>query len=136
MGLSGFRRIVFRVPLMGFSGLRAPPVLVVPLHTLTVLVHWYFTFSLPPLYIYISWSHFLFLAPLIISCPLFWTDITCLSSVMVHPSSHINPNDMNGSVFVFETMWICLAFFLRPGSLSVVICEDSIVLPSGSLAVI
>ena len=28
---------------------------------------------------------FLFLVPLIISSPLFWMDIYCLSSVMVHP---------------------------------------------------
>ena len=33
-------------------------------------------------------------------------------------------------------MWIYLAFLLRPGSWSVVMCDDSIVLPSGGLAVI
>ena len=33
-------------------------------------------------------------------------------------------------------MWICLDCLLRPDSWGVVMCEDSIVLPSGSLAVI
>ena len=33
-------------------------------------------------------------------------------------------------------MWICLACFLRPGIWSVAVCEDFIVLPSGSLAVV
>ena len=62
--------------------------------------------------------------------------ISCLYSVMVHPSSHINPNDINGDVCIFGKMWIYLACFLRPGSWSVAICVDSIVLPSGSLAFI
>ena len=44
---------------------------------------------------------FLFLVPLIIYCTLFWTDIYCLSSVMVHPSSHKTPNDINGAVFIY-----------------------------------
>ena len=44
---------------------------------------------------------FLFLVPLIISWPLFCTDIYCLSSVMVHPSSHNIPNDISGAVFIF-----------------------------------
>ena len=63
-------------------------------------------------------------------------DIACLSSVMVHPSSHKTPNDINGAVYIFGKMWICLASLLRPGSLSVAICVDSIVLTSGSLAFI
>ena len=57
-------------------------------------------------------------------------DIDCLSSVMVHPSSHNTPNDSNGVVCIFGKMWICLASLLRPVSRSVAICVDSIVLPS------
>ena len=41
---------------------------------------------------------FLFLVPLIISSPLFWIGMSCLSIVMVHPLSHETPNDINGSV--------------------------------------
>ena len=59
-------------------------------------------------------------------------DISCLSSVMVHPSSHINPNDIHGDVCIFGKMWIYLACFLRPGIWSVAICEDYIVFPSSS----
>ena len=33
-------------------------------------------------------------------------------------------------------MRICLAYFIRPGSWSVAICVDSIVIPSGSLDLI
>ena len=44
---------------------------------------------------------FLFLVPLIIPFLFFWMDIACLSIVMVHPSSHKNPNDINGDVFIF-----------------------------------
>ena len=43
---------------------------------------------------------FLFMVPLIVSSPLFWMEIACLSSVMVHPSSHKTPNDINGSVCI------------------------------------
>ena len=73
---------------------------------------------------------FLFLIPLIIYFPLFWIEIYCLSSVMVYPSS---PNDINGAVCIFGKMWIYLYCFLIPSIWSVAICEDSIVLPSGSL---
>ena len=60
-------------------------------------------------YYYFSWgtSHIpvcLFLFPFIISWPLFWNDIYCLSSVMVHPSSHKTPNNISGAVFVFGTI--------------------------------
>ena len=79
---------------------------------------------------------FLFLVPLIISCVLFWTEISCLSSVMVHPSSHRTPNYIIGSIFIFGKMWVYLASLIIPGSWSDTICQDSIVLPSGSLAVI
>ena len=43
----------------------------------------------------------LFLANFIIYCPFFWTDIYCLSSFMVHPSSHQPPNDLSEAVFIF-----------------------------------
>ena len=79
---------------------------------------------------------FLFLFPLIISSPFFWMEIYCLSSVMMHPSSHRNPNNINGAVCIFGKMGICLACFLRPGSWSDAMCVDSIVLPSGSLVFI
>ena len=46
----------------------------------------------------------LFIVPLIISCPFSWTYISCLYSVMVYPSSHKNPNDISGAVFIFEKM--------------------------------
>ena len=79
---------------------------------------------------------FLFLVPLIIYSPLFWMEISCLSCVMVHPPSHRNPNDMNGAVCIFGKMWICLNCFLRPGSWSVAMCVDSIVLPYDSIYLI
>ena len=44
---------------------------------------------------------FLFLVPLIISFPLFWIEIYCLYNVMVHPSSHKTPNDINGTFYIF-----------------------------------
>ena len=53
---------------------------------------------------------------------------------MMHPSSHKTPNDIIGAVLIFGKMWICLAYFLRPGEWSVAICDDSIVLPSGSIS--
>ena len=43
----------------------------------------------------------LFLVPLIISSPLFWMEIACLSSMMVHPSSHKTPNYIIGAVCIF-----------------------------------
>ena len=79
---------------------------------------------------------FLFMVPLIISSTFFWTDIYCLSSVMVHPSSHKTPNVINRAVCIFGKMWICISSLLIPGSWSVAICVDSIVLPYGSLALI
>ena len=45
---------------------------------------------------------FLFLVPLIISFQLFWVEIYFLSIVMVHPSSHETPNDINGAVCILE----------------------------------
>ena len=48
--------------------------------------------ELPTLTFNYSWCLF------IISCPLFWTDTSCLSSVVVHPSSHKTNNDISGSV--------------------------------------
>ena len=79
---------------------------------------------------------FLFLSPLIIFSPLFWMDIACLSSVMVHPSMHKTPNNINGAVYILVKIWICLASLLRPGIWSVAIFVDSIVIKSGSLALI
>ena len=55
---------------------------------------------------------------------------------MVNPSSHKTPNDINGAIFIFGKMWICLACLLRLGIWSVATSQDSIVLPSVSLAVI
>ena len=55
---------------------------------------------------------------------------------MVHPSSHKNTHGINGAVFIFGKIWICLACLLRPDIWSVEICEDSIVFSSGSLTVI
>ena len=78
---------------------------------------------------------FLFLVPLIIYCPFYWTAISCLSSVMLHQLSHKTPNDISGAVFIYGKMWICLASLIRPGCWSVAMCDESIVLPSGSLAV-
>ena len=49
-------------------------------------------------------TFFLFLVPLIIYCPFLWTDISCLYIVMVYPSSHKNPNDISGAVFIFGKM--------------------------------
>ena len=79
---------------------------------------------------------FFFMVPLIIYSPLFWIEIYCLSSVMVHASSHKTSNDINGDVYILKKIWICLACLLRPGSRSVEIYVDSIVLTSGSHAFI
>ena len=43
----------------------------------------------------------LFLLPLIIPFPLFWTEISYFSSVMVHPLSHKTYNYNSGDVFIF-----------------------------------
>ena len=43
----------------------------------------------------------LFMVPLIIYSPFFWIEISILSSVMVHLSSHKTPNDINGAVCIF-----------------------------------
>ena len=37
---------------------------------------------------------------LIVSCPFLWNKISCLYSVLVHPSSHKTPNDISGAVFI------------------------------------
>ena len=79
---------------------------------------------------------FFVLVPLFISCPFFWTGIYFFSSVMVHSSSHKTPNDISGGAFIFGKIWIFLAYFFRPSSWSVAMCEDSIVITSGILAVI
>ena len=56
--------------------------------------------------------------------------------MIVHPSSHKTPNEINGDVFIFGEMCIRLACLLIPDIWSVLMCEDSIVIPSGSLAVL
>ena len=77
-----------------------------------------------------------FLVTLIIYLPFLWIDSSCLSSIMLHPSSHKTPNDINGAAYIFGKMWICLACLIRSGIWSVATCEDAIVLPSSSLAFI
>ena len=62
--------------------------------------------------------------------------MSCLSIVVLHPSSHKTPNDISGAVFIFGQMWICLSCLLRPGIWSFSVCDDSIVLPYGILAVV
>ena len=76
---------------------------------------------------------FWFRVPFIISSPFFWMDISCLSSVMVHPSSHITPNYINGAVCILRKIWIYLACFLRPDSWIFDMCVESVVLPSSIL---
>ena len=56
--------------------------------------------------------------------------------MVVNPSSHKTPNEISGVVFIFRKICIYLYCLLRPSSWSVVVCEDSIVLPYGSLSVI
>ena len=41
------------------------------------------------------------LVPFNIFCPFFWTYIYCLSSMVVHPSSHKTHNDISGDVLIF-----------------------------------
>ena len=77
----------------------------------------------------------LFLVYFIISCQFFWTDTSFLSSVMVNPSSHNNPNDISEDVFIFGKMWIYLACFLWPGSCSVAMCDEYIMPPSVSIVI-
>ena len=43
---------------------------------------------------------------------------------------------MSGAVIVSGKMRICMVFLVRPGSWSFSTCDESIVLPSGSLSVI
>ena len=77
-----------------------------------------------------------FLVPLIMSCIFFWTDISWLYSVMVHPSSHNTPYNIIWTLLFYGKVWICLACLIIPGSWSVSMCDDSIVIPPGCLAVI
>ena len=64
---------------------------------------------------------FLFLVPLVISSPFFWMIISCLYSVMVHPSSHKTHNNINGAVCISGEMCIYLVCLLRNGSWSLAI---------------
>ena len=43
---------------------------------------------------------FLFMFPLIISSPLFWIEISILSSLMVHPSSNKTFIDIHGVIYI------------------------------------
>ena len=78
----------------------------------------------------------LFLVLFIINFPLFWMEISFLSIVMVHPSSHRAPNDNNGAVWIFGKMWIRLICLIIPGRWCVAMCLDSTVLPYGSITFI
>ena len=62
------------------------------------------------------------------------TFLACIVISCIH--SHKTPNDISGYVFILGEMGIYLDFFIRPVSWSVAICYDSIVLPSGSHAVV
>ena len=64
----------------------------------------------------------------------FWDEIYWFFSVMVHLSSNKTPNDISGDVLNIWVKWICLACLLRPGSCSVDVRDNSIVLPYGILA--
>ena len=75
----------------------------------------------------------LFLVPFNIFSSLYCTVVYCWSSVIVHPSSHRIPNNMNGSVVVWGGMWICLYFLVRSGIWSVTTCDNLIVIPYVSL---
>ena len=55
---------------------------------------------------------------------------------MVNPSSHKTPNGISGAALIFGNMLICIVYLLGPGSWSVAICDNSIVLTSGSLDII
>ena len=59
---------------------------------------------------------------LIIYCTFFWTEISCLPIVMVHPSSYNTPNDINGDVLIFGKIQMFLASLFRPGSWGVAMC--------------
>ena len=76
----------------------------------------------------------LFPCPFRIYCPLFWTFLGFLSSVMVQPSPHRTPKDMSGAVFVAGKMSILLASLYSPVSVKVDTCVDSIALTSVSLS--
>ena len=58
----------------------------------------------------------------------------CLVWCCIH--HHKTPDDINAAVCIFWGMRICLASLIRPGSWSVAICVDYIVLSSISLAFI
>ena len=92
-------------------------------HRLSCLLSW--TFNIPVCF---SWCLLLFVVH-------FLTVISCWSSVMIHPSPHKTPNAISRAVIIFGIIWICLAFFIRPGIWSVAIYEDYVVLPYASLSV-
>ena len=51
---------------------------------------------------------FSFMFPLIISSPLFRIDVSILSIVTVHPSSHKTPIDIYGDIRILGEMWVCI----------------------------
>ena len=77
----------------------------------------------------------LFLVTPYTCCPLFWTVILYWSSVMVHPAIHCTPKYISWVVLTVGTLWIRLASLVSPDSGSVATCDNSMVMPSGSLAV-
>ena len=76
----------------------------------------------------------LFVCPVRICCPLFWTVIVFLSIVMVHPSSYRTPKDMSGAVLIAGKTWIFLASLDSSGNGSVATCFDYMESPYGSLS--
>ena len=56
--------------------------------------------------------------------------------MIVHSSSHRTPSNMSRDVLIFGDILFCLAYLVRPGSLSDTKYDDSIVLPYDSLAVV
>ena len=67
---------------------------------------------------------------------IFWIKKSCLSSVILYPTSYKTSNDIRGAVFIFGIMWILLAYLINPGIWSFAICDDSSVILYVSLAVI
>ena len=78
----------------------------------------------------------LFLYPIHIFCPLFWTYIVFLSSVMVQSLSHRTPKDIIGDIFIDIKMLILLDSIDSPYSGKVATGVEFMMLPSGSLAAI
>ena len=65
---------------------------------------------------------------------IFKNAIFCLSSVMVHPSSHKTLNHISGDAFIYGKMWFYLDCLRRPDSCSVAILLRSAIISPGFLA--